>query len=85
MAVLGYLSKLKWGLGLAFDSIFCGIHSEKCSIFLYQWTKFQCHTLFLSQTVDDDINFKIFLESTSKAMADKEKKRGRPKYKNLNI
>ena len=36
-------------------------------------------------TVDDVINFKIFLESTSKAMADREKKRGRRKYKNLNI
>ena len=31
------------------------------------------------------MNIKIFLESTSKAMADKEKKRGRRKYKNLNI
>ena len=31
------------------------------------------------------INFKIFLGSTSKAMADREKKRGRRKYKNLNI
>ena len=30
-------------------------------------------------------NFKIFLRSTSKAMADREKKRGRRKYKNLNI
>ena len=28
-------------------------------------------------------NFKIFLESTSKAMVDREKKRGRWKYKNL--
>ena len=27
----------------------------------------------------------IYLESTSKAMADREKKRGRWKYKNLNI
>ena len=30
------------------------------------------------------INFKIYLQTTSKAMADKEKK-GRWKYKNLNI
>ena len=64
---------------------------------LYQWTKFKCHTLFLSQdtkhnvllssiwTVDDVINFKIFLKSTSKATADKQKKRGRRMYKNLNI
>ena len=32
-----------------------------------------------------DTNFKVYLGSTSKAMADKEKKRGRQKYKNLNI
>ena len=31
------------------------------------------------------MNFKDFLESTSKAMADREKKSGRQKYKNLNI
>ena len=30
---------------------------------------------------DDAINFKIYLESTSKAMAEREKKRGRRKYK----
>ena len=57
MAVLGYLAKLKRGLGIA----------------------------SLIQTVDDIMNFKIFLGSISKAMADKEKKRGGPKYKNFNI
>ena len=36
-------------------------------------------------TFDDVINFEIFLESTSIAMAEREKKRGRGKYKNLNI
>ena len=30
-------------------------------------------------------NYKIYVESTSKAMADWEKKRGRQEYKNLNI
>ena len=35
--------------------------------------------------VDDVVNFKIFVGSTSKAMDDMEKKRGSPKYKNLNI
>ena len=35
-------------------------------------------------TVDDVINFKTYLQSTSIAMADREKKRGRQKYKNLN-
>ena len=36
-------------------------------------------------TVEDVINFKIYLRSNSKAMVDREKKRGKQKYKNLNI
>ena len=39
----------------------------------------------LIQTVGDVINLKIYLGSTSKAMADRQKKRGRRKYKYLNI
>ena len=39
----------------------------------------------LIQTVDDIINFKIYLGSSTKAIADREKKRGGQKYKNLNI
>ena len=31
------------------------------------------------------MNFKIYLRSSSQAMADSEKKRGKWKYKNLNI
>ena len=42
-----------------------------------------CYSV-LTYTVDGVINFKIFLGSTAKAMADREKKRGRRKYKNLN-
>ena len=56
---------------------------------LYQWTKLQCHTLFPSQDITqnvllssyqdgyDVLNLKIFLQSTSKAMSDREKNRGR--------
>ena len=53
---------------------------------LYQWTKLQCNTFFPSQNIKqnvllssylDIINFKIYLRSTSKAMADQGKKRGR--------
>ena len=36
-------------------------------------------------TLDDVINFKIYFGSTSKAMADGKKKRGRPKNINWNI
>ena len=39
----------------------------------------------LIETVNDIINFKIYLGASSKAMADREKKRGRWKYKNFNI
>ena len=39
----------------------------------------------LTKTVDDVINFKIYLGSSSKAIAGREKKRGRWKYKYLNI
>ena len=39
----------------------------------------------LISTVDNVINFKIYLGSGSKAMADREKKKGRWKYKNLNV
>ena len=63
MVVLGYLVKLKWGLGQAFDSIFCVIYSEKCSLFLYQWTKFQCHTLFLSQDIKQNVLLSCHLDS----------------------
>ena len=33
----------------------------------------------------DAINFKIYLLSSSKPMANRKKKKGRQKYKNLNI
>ena len=39
----------------------------------------------LIYTVYDIINFKIYLGSSSKAMADREKKRGGWKHKKLNI
>ena len=41
--------------------------------------------LLLKSKCDDVINFKICLQTTSKAMADREKKRGKQKYRNLNI
>ena len=56
---------------------------------LYQWTKFQYHTFFPSQDIKqnvllssylviyDVINFKIYLWTTSKAMAEGKKKRQR--------
>ena len=40
---------------------------------------------FLIYTVDGVTNFKIYLGSISKAMAGREKKRGRREYNNFNI
>ena len=56
---------------------------ELTYLILYQLAKFQCSIPLFS--FSDVINFKIYLRTTSKAMADWEKKRGRWKYKNLNI
>ena len=78
--------------------IYCMIFHENVPyLILYQWPKFQCHTFFHSQDIKQNVllssyldsyvitNFKIYLASSSQAMADKEKKRGGWKYKNLNI
>ena len=37
------------------------------------------------KTIDDVMNFKIYLQSSSKAMADRQNKSEEKKYKNLNI
>ena len=96
---LGLFTKIKKGSGASFWCIFSAwfFYNNVPYLILYQWTKFPCHTSFpcedikqnvflvLIQTNDDVINFKIYIGSSSKAMADREKKRGRWKYKNLNI
>ena len=57
MAVSGYLAKLKRGLGLAFGAHFVLDFSIKNVpyLLLYQQTKFQCHTLFLSQDIKQNL------------------------------
>ena len=83
----GLFSKIKKGSGASFWSIFIEwfFHKSVSYLILYEWTKFQCHTLFVSQDikqvvllssylVDGVINFKIFLGSISKAMVDREKR-----------
>ena len=60
MAVLGYLAKLKRGLGLAFGAHFVHDFSINLPYFiLYQWKTFQHHTFFPSQ----DIKQNVFLSS----------------------
>ena len=72
-------------------------HENSPYVTLYQLTKFQCHIFFpsgdikqkvlLSSYLDkvDVIKFTIYLESSSKPMADREKLRRSRKSKNLNI
>ena len=88
MAVLGYLAKLERGLGLSFQAHFLHDFSEKCSLFnalsiekvsmshLISFSRYQtkCVIKFLFKQFNDIINFKVFLGSTSEAMADREKR-----------
>ena len=93
MAVLGYFSKIKKESGASFWCTLSAWFFRKNVpyLILYQWTKFHCHTFFLSQDIKQNMLFssyldswwphklffiKIFLGSTSEAMADLEKKRG---------
>ena len=59
MALLGYLAKLKRDLGLAFGAHFLHDFSlfNVPYLILYQWTHFECHTLFLSQEIKQNISF----------------------------
>ena len=91
----GYFWLLKMGLGLAFVAHFLYDFSIKI-IFIYSINgqsfnviplflpKISNKMCYLSSYLDsyDVINFNICLGSTSKAMADQEKKRGRQKCKN---
>ena len=58
MAVLGYVAKSKRGLGLAF-----GAYEDVPYLILYQWTKFQCHTLFPSQDIKQNVLLSSYLDS----------------------
>ena len=49
MAVLGYLPKLKRGLGLDSDAQFS--NKNVPYLILYQWTKFQYRTFFHYQDI----------------------------------
>ena len=86
MAVLGYLPKKKrpeTSFWCTFSAWF--LYKNVLYLILYQWTKFQCHNLFSSRdikqnvlfvTVDNIINFKIYLGPSSRALSDRKKKKG---------
>ena len=91
----GLFSKMKKASGASFWCTFSVWSFYKKYLILYQLTKFQCHTLFLSQDVKQNVLlsfyldrwwrhklFKFFLRSTCKAMADREKKRGKENTQN---
>ena len=61
IAVLGYIAKLKMGMGLALGAHF--LHKNVPYLILYQWTKFQCHTLFLSQDIKQNVLLSSYLDS----------------------
>ena len=65
VAVLSYLEKLKRGLGLAFGAYFLHDFFQEIIPYLnlYQWTKFQCHTLFLSQDIKQNVLLGSYLDS----------------------
>ena len=51
--------------------------------YLFSFPRYKQNVLLSSYlAVDGVINFKVYLQTASNAMADKEKKRGRRKYKN---
>ena len=90
MAVLGYIPTVKRGLTLAFGVPFLYDFSIKNVFYywLYQLTKFQCHIFFPSKDIKQNVikflfrklltsSTKIYLWSSSKAMADMEKKVGK--------
>ena len=88
MAILGYLAKLKRGLGRAFGAHFLDDFSVKMLLiqFSINGQNFSVTPYFFLKVSNKMWSyFKIFLGLTSKAVADKGKKRGRRKYKNVNI
>ena len=65
MVFLSYLLKLKRGLGLGFGGHFLHdiFHKSVSYLMLYQWTKLQCHNLFLSQDIKQNALLSSYLDS----------------------
>ena len=58
------LAKLKRGLGLTFGAHFLHdfFHKNLPYLILYQWAKFQCHALFLSQDIKQNMLLSSYLD-----------------------
>ena len=65
MAVLDYLARLKMGLRLPFGAHFLHDFFKKNVpyVILNQLTKFQCHILFLSQDIKQNVLLNSYLDS----------------------
>ena len=61
----GLFHKIRKGSGTNFWSTFSAWFSHKNVpyLILYQWTKFQCHTLFLSQNIKQNVFLSSHLDS----------------------
>ena len=78
MAVFGYLPKQKFGLGPAFGAYF--LYDFSIKIFLiYNLSVEKVSMSYLFFFSRYQTNFKIYLGSSSKAVADRETKSGRCK------
>ena len=64
MSVLGFLAKLKRGLRLTFGEHFLHdfFHKNVQYLILYQWPKFQCHTLILSEYIKQNMLLSSYLD-----------------------
>ena len=80
-------TNIKKGFGTSFWCTFSiyFFHKNVPYLILYQLVMFQYPTHFPFQDIKRLINFKIYLQSSSQAKADSREKRGKSKYKNLNI
>ena len=65
MAVLGYLSKLNRGFGLAFGAHFRYVFFP-CNapyLIVYPLTKFPCHIFFTSQDIKQNVLLSSYLDN----------------------
>ena len=87
MAVLGYLPKLKRSLEQVFVAHFLHDFSNKISLFntLSNDEVSMAYLFVLKISNKMCYEVKIYLQSYSKAVANKEKKWGRRKYENLKM
>ena len=60
----GLFSKIKKGSGASFWYTFSAwfFHKNVLCLILYQWAKFQCHTLFLSQDIKENMLLSFYLD-----------------------